>query len=412
MAGPHLLTRSSIALIGVAMCWSAGVMPGAVEATPWIVDPLFGARGGFETNPRMRDTGGDDTYQLRGTVGARAGQDTGSRQLEFQGEVGYTTYDGGDDAPDDGDFQRLQARTTSRGEVTTWRLDGTALRDNTVLSVFDTTVPVDPDDEIDAGGDVDVRTRDETVTRHRLFLVPSVTRDLTERWSIGAEYSGRYIGFESGGVDDVSSLNHEFQVRTAYDATERLETGLVLQGALFRPRGNQTAFNTYGVGVDLEYRLTERTRLTGLVGVRQTEPHDSDDDADSGTGVVGNVGLRHQGENWRLFTSIERRLRPNARGRLTETDQIRLTVGRTLSPRWETVTTARAFTSRGVDSGLPSGANDEFVAVQPRLSYRLTEDWSVSADYRYEALRRVDSDRLAEAHAGFLGIEYSPRRRY
>ena len=405
-------TRPCVVLAVPLVCAVFALVPGHAGAAPWVVDPLFDARAGFESNPRMRDTGGDDTSQLRSSIGARVGQDTGFRRLEFQGEAGYTTYSGGDDAPDDGDFQSLQARTAWERETTTWRVDGTARRDNTILSVLDARALEDPEEDIDPAADIDARSVDETVTRHRLFLVPSVERDLSERWSAGAAYRGRYIGFERGGAENVTSLNHEFELRVAHDVSERLEAGFGVQSALFRPRGDQQAFNTYGAAVDLEYRLTERTSLTGLAGVRQSEPYGSDNDADSGTGFIGSIGVRHRAEPWRFHAAVERRLLPNARGFLTETDQVRLTVARELSPHWEFATTARAFTSRGIDTSLPSGANDEFLSVQPRMSYRLTEDWSLTADYRYEALRRVDSDRTAEGHAAFLGIEYSPRRRY
>ena len=405
-------TRPGIALAAPLACAVFALVPGHAGAAPWMVDPLFDARAGFESNPRMRDTGGDDTWQLSSSIGARVEQDTGFRRLEFQGEVGYTTYSGDDEALEDGDFQALQARTAWEREATTWRLDGTARRDNTILSVFDVQALEDFPDDIDQGADIDARSVDETVTRHRIFVEPSVEHALSERWEAGASYRGGYIGFERGGTENVGSLNHEFELRLGVDVTQRLETGVVVQGALFRPRGNQQAFNTYGAAVDLEYRLTERTWLTGLVGARQSDPYGNDNDAESGTGLIGGVGVRHQAEPWRFRADLERRLLPNSRGFLTETDQVRLTVGRELSPHWDFVTTARAFTSRGISNRFPPGANDEFLSVQPRMSYRLSEDWSLTADYRYEALRRVGSDRTAEGHGAFLGIEYSPRRRY
>ena len=384
----------------------------STQAASWLVVPLFDARAGYENNPRMRDRGGEEAYQLRSSVGVRAAQDTGSRQLEFQGEAGYTAYAGDEDTPDDGDFQVVEARTAWQGETTNWRLDGRALRDNTILSLEDARTTADLDGELDPGSDIDPRTEDETVRRHRVFLNPSVDREMNERTSLGARYRGRYLGFEGSDELTADSLNHELELRTDYAFTERSDLGVALQGALFRPQGDRVAFNTFGVSFDLDYRVSERTTMTTAVGVRHSEPHDADDDVEGGTGFVGSLAARHRGERWRVVAALERRLLPNSRGILTETDQFRMILGRELSPRWEFDATARVFTTRAVDSRLPEGATDEFLGVSPGLTYRLSEDWSVTTDYRYEALRRVDSSATAEGHAVFVGIRYAPRRRF
>ena len=182
-----------------AMVASVGVMTApfpAAHAAPWVLDPLFDIGAGYDSNIRMAESGRQDTFQVSSSVGLRLENYTDERRLRLEGEAGYTTYQGGDDAPDDGDFQSLTTRAIWQHERTQWQLDARARRDNTLMSVTELLADEDPGAEIDPGSDIDGRSVDETVTRYRVFVTPSFQRDVTERASFGGSYTGRYLDFE------------------------------------------------------------------------------------------------------------------------------------------------------------------------------------------------------------------------
>ncbi|MCC5958840.1 MAG: DUF3570 domain-containing protein [Ectothiorhodospiraceae bacterium] len=380
------------------------------HAANWFVAPEFEARLGFDDNIRLRERNTEDTWRGTASVGAVAEQYSESRQLRIRGVAGYSVYEGASDAPDDGDFQQLQGQSTFRTDRTTWRLNGDAFREKDVIERLERIDLTDPDEGIDPGSDIDVREREETLTRYRVFLSPSVDHQISARQSVGASYVGRYIGFDSDVPEGRESLNHEAEVRTDYAVSERTTVGTALYGAMFRPRGSDRALNTYGLSLTYGYTFTQRSGMSMSGGVRRSEPTGGADDIDSSTGFIGDLRMFTRGEDWRGALRLERRLLPSGRGVLRETDQVIVTGSREFGPRWEGGLRLRAFKTRNVGQGTSPGETRYYASAQPRISYLLSETWSVFGEYEFRTLRRVEGDGQARGNVVFLGIQYAPQR--
>lgn len=385
-------------LAAMALC----AAPPAAHAVRWAVSPTLSLQTGVSDNVRLREEGGDTTVQGSVAVGASVERVTEIFQLRATGTVGYTGYAGDPNAPEDGDFQTLQGELGYRMERSIWRLTGTFFRD---LGIIDVAVP---DNRIDPGADIDAGTVEETVRRYRATLAPSFTRAITERLSAGAGYTGAYLSYDDEELSELASLNHELEVRTDWEYDERTTVGLAALAGFFRPRDDERAFDTYGMVANLQHRLSERSTILVSAGVRWSNPAD-EDRADSESGFLGGIEGRTRGENWEASASLERRLRPSGRGVLKETDQILLRASRDLSPRLAVELTGRAFTTRAVGSGGGAGTED-YASVSPGISYRLTEEWSLTGEYLFQAIRRAGAGERADANAVFLRLDYQPRR--
>ncbi len=394
-----------------ALVLAGGLVANRAEAANWLFMPEFEAGVGFDDNIGLRESGGRDTYRGTTSLGLVAEQYAEDRQLRLRGVAGYSVYDGDREAPDDGDFQRLQGQTVFRGDRTTWRFNGEARRDKSVVTTLQVIDLTDPDDSIDPGSEIDRVERDETVTQRRVFLTPSVDHELTSRLSVGASYAGRYIGYEGSTVPtDRESLNHEVELRAGYALTERSTVGTAAYAARFRPRSSNLDLDTYGLSLTYGYAFTERSGFDISGGVRRTEPASNADELDRSTGFIGQLRMFTRGDDWRGAVRMERRLLPSARGVLKETDQLIVTGTREFSPRWEGALRMRAFTAR--TPGRPSSAGDprHYGSVSPGLTYRLTPEWSLTGEYEFRALKRVEGDGEGTANVVFLSVQYAPAR--
>jgi hypothetical protein len=384
-------------MMAVAMCGLAG--PACAET--WAITPTLTLQSGVSDNVRLREEDTDLTVQGSAAVGAMVERVTEIFQLRATGTAGYTAYGGDPNAPDDGDFQTLQGELGYQRERSVWRLTGTFFRD---LGIVDAAVP---ENRIDPGADIDPATLEETVRRYRASLSPSFTRALTERLTAGAGYTVSYLSYDDPALEDSSSLNHELELRSDWAYDERTVVGIAAIGGLFRPEDEDRGFNTYGVLGEMEYQWSERSSVVLSAGMRWSNPA-VDDDAESESGFLGGIEATTEGENWELSASLDRRLRPSARGVLKETDQLLLSGTRELSPRFSAELTGRVFTTRTVGRG-ESGTED-YASITPGISYRLTEEWSLTAEYQFQAIERTGADERAEDNAVFLRLDYEPLR--
>jgi len=406
MSDTVLTTMRRLALPAAAVCLMA-VMP--AQANNWVLDPTLRLSAGINDNVRLRQNGASESYQSTVAVGAVAQRATQLSRILATLELGYTNYTGSDDLPADGDFQTLRINSNRRMERTLFEFDVRLARDNALI---DTSLPfVSPDEEIDLGDDfgddIDVDGVQQQVKRHRVVLAPSVTHELGQRITVGAGYTGTLIDYDETDVNRQQSLTHEMVVRSDYLFSERSSVGLGLQAGLFRPENSVDDIDTVGVVLDWRYALSMRTTLELSGGLRRSEVQET---GEKSTGFTGQAGLDHQGEDWRTYASLDRRLRPSGRGVLTETDQLLFGGTRDLSPRVALSMNARAFKSRVVGDREDLTLTERFVNLEPGLTYRLTEQWRVTAQYRYRAIQRAQEASRAESNAVFLNLEFRPRR--
>ena len=383
----------------------------AVSATvhaqpPWSVHPTFSVRAGVHDNVNLREDDKGTTYEGSVSVGAILEQVSEVHQLRATGIVGYRGFGGDTDATDDGDFQSLLGEAGYRTERTTSRVTLALDRDFTRADI------AVPTDEVDPGADIDTVRVEEFVRRYRARLNPSIDRSLTERWSVGAAYTGLYLDYDEEDVTRTGVVNHEVNARSGYSLTEITTVGLGAHGGFFRPRGttgDRRGVDTYALIADLQHEFTELSTLRMTGGVRRSEPRGSGD-IDDDTGFLGSIEGTTRGQRWRGTATVERRLLPSSAGVLRETDQIRLRASRELSPRLGAALSARAFKTRRLGRTGDDESTQEYASLLPSVTYMLTPEWSVTGEYRFEYIDRSEREGNARGHAVFVSIDFRPRR--
>lgn len=397
-----------VPVLTVAVLAVAGLPASTAHAqAPWSFYPTLGLRAGVYDNVNLREEGGDTAYEGTASVGGIVEQVSEFHQYRLTGVVGYTAYTGDDEAPDDGDFQSVVAEAGFREERTTWRTTGTFLRDTASVT---SSVPTD---EVDPGADIDTVTEDRSVRRIRASFGATVEHDISERWLMNAGYLLRYLDYDDDRELLPEVLNHDVEGRAGYRLSPITTVGLGVQVGFLRPRedpaGQARSINTYALIGDVEHRVTERSTLRASAGVRYSDvKHDSTIDDD--VGFLGRLEAITRGMNWRMSATLERRLLPDRRGFLRETDQIRLRGSREISPRLEAAVTARAFNARRPDTA-GDDRSTEYASFSPSLTYMLTPEWSLSGEYHFEFRDESDIPGDATGNAVFLSLDFTPRRR-
>ncbi|MEX0729661.1 MAG: hypothetical protein WED00_11880 [Aquisalimonadaceae bacterium] len=406
---PHRAGAAGV-VIGLIVGLPAVFAP-VYAASPWVVHPTVGLQGSAHDNVQLRERDGDTSYQGTAEAGVIVQQISQTRMLRGHGVAGYTGYRDDPDAPDDGDFQSFLGEAEYLTQRSLWGLTGTYLRDNTRVDA------AAPDAIVDPGADIDTVTVSETVRRYRATIRPSVEHFLSPRLSLGAGYVGTYRSHNGQGRDRTEFFNHQTELRARYRWSEITTVGLGVQGGFFRPREEGRAMddddrsvNTYALVADIEHALSERSTLRVSGGVRQSDPVGARGDRDSETGFTGRVEATTRGWNWNGMAFVERRLLPDHQGVLRETDQLIVRAARDITPRLEAAFSGRAFRTRSIEEQFGEDGNEEYASLLPSLAYRLTPEWSVTAEYRYQFIDRAGEDGDAQGNSVYLRFDYAPRQ--
>lgn len=393
-----------MAVVAAVLCCAA---TDPVRSAGWAVYPGVGLEAGVTANAGLREDGGRIATRQTGQAELSVLRLSPERTLGLRGTIGHTLHQNDPDAPEGGGYQSVSVGMEHRHPRTRWFMTANALRDNARVRV------PNPDAVIDPGDDVDALTAAESVRRERAAARLSMTHSVSPRLEVNAGYAGTYRGFADAPLDREASWNHEADLGVDYGLRERTSVGVGLRGALFRPRrgggdDGRSGVNTLGVLLDLEHELTELATVRVSVGPRWSVPVHDGAEADRVMGYAGRLEGIIRGRLWRASALVERRLRPDRRGELRETDQLILRATRSLSPRLESTLRARAFRTRDMDPDMGESRQEDYASLLAGLSYRMSRDWTVTGEYEFRIVERAGADGHAYGNAVFLRLDYVP----
>ena len=99
---------------------------------------------------------------------------------------------------------------------------------------------------------------------------------------------------------------------------------------------------------------------------------------------------------------------PSSAGAQVESNELTGNMRRVLSPRLEVSLRARAFEPDRLGARLADRFARRFISFEPRIQWKYTRNWTLSAAYRYRRQKARIEPESAESNAILLAIKYTP----
>ena len=404
-----------------AICLFAFLSHSAGAAVVWLIDPSATIEQGYDDNYFLDSNSSDEdevwTTRLSGELALRGK----SNKLDVESllRLDHVNYSGDDDDLSDKDnvFLGLSSKY-SASERNTFSLDGRYIRDTITRTEQLFTDPEDTiigeEDEVGIGPteDIDINLVDRDVRRERVRLGPGWNYRFTERTSGGLQYTYndvRYSNDSGTGLEEFDNQKFEGNIQHRISETSRM-TGLV-SAEYFRPDDNEDV-DTYEARLGLIRDFSETFQMNFSAGGRYSEfddtaPGEDDDD----TGFVANIGATKLAEKTRFNVNVERRVQPSGSGNQVETDRIDLGIRHSISEKLNFNLNAYAFETDKTNSGGSRRSGREFISIEPELNWQFMMSWRAILTYQY-LNENPDDGGSADSNSITVGISYFPPRQF
>jgi hypothetical protein len=124
------------------------------------------------------------------------------------------------------------------------------------------------------------------------------------------------------------------------------------------------------------------------------------------TGYTALASVEQRWQTDRLVGSVSRQLNPTGIGALAETDRLLVRWTRQWS---ETVTSSlegSVYRTRYVGNAVAT-SNSNFYRIQPTLSWRVSEGWTLTGGYSYSLVKYDQTSATARANVAYLIASYT-----
>jgi hypothetical protein len=264
--------------------------------------------------------------------------------------------------------------------------------------------------------------------RNRLVINPSWSRSLTEKTLVKVDYSDSVVNYEdtSGtGLIDYrdqtasATLQHALTMRTVLNLSayyDRFET----DPANFKA-------TTHGIATGVNHQFSETLRGELTLGARKTQSTVASQALictgpvlfgicfgqltrttlareESSSGYTLSANLEKRWETTVVSGRLSRDITPTGVGALVERDTLSASWIRDVSPTLKASLGASAYRSRYIGD-IVSGSDSQYYSVEPKLSWRMTERWTLDTGYTHSRVEYETSED-ATANTVYLMLSY------
>lgn len=397
---------------------------GVVVAAEWSIEPSISLREEYNDNIRFSATSHPGVWLSRLTPSVKLSSKTEVSEVSGSAQLSVNQYSGDPLVANHND-KLFSLLTSFRSERNAWAMNAFYKQDSTAES------------ERIATGIVQVRTQ-----RSTLSLSPSWTRTLTERASFKLDYNYQEVKYDEhinlndytyqhvgGTLQYTLTERAQVNVSANYSVVEfspiirQLGVGAIsINPPVVSLGGTDTIINesrTSNVQAGVTHMFSETLRGSISLGTRSTvtsvahactscvttgfAPISTFENETSGSGSSLNGTLEETFESTKVSVFASRDATPSGNG-LVETDKFGLSLNRTLT---ENLTGSfDAVTYRTKYIGVVSPGS-QYLTVEPKLNWRLTELWAINAGYRYARYEPEGSASSITANAVYLNLSYN-----
>ena len=394
----------------IVLCGMQVLAASPSEAAEWSMEPSVDLRTEYNDNINFTSAPHPSVWgvilspdvKFSGTT--EAFNVTGGLRFNFNryfGEQGLDTND-----------HILILRSSYKGERDVLGFNVESVEDSTLVSeLSDTGV---------------VLARDQ---RHRLSANPSWSRSLTERTTFTASYTYTDVNY----ANNVATGLIDYRDQTAtvglsYRPGERDLATLTGYYDRYETSPGMFRANTYGIEVGYDRAFSETLHGSLAVGTRTTRGTSTTQalvcdgpilagicfgnvttiqsvTKTNSTGYIFAANVDKQWETAKLSGSLSRAISPSGVGTLVQTDHLGVTWTRQWSPTVSSSVAAGMYRSQYGQN--VTGNNNNYYAIEPGVSWRLTEWWTLSGGYSYRSAKYEGSQAHTSANIAYLVLSYA-----
>jgi hypothetical protein len=266
--------------------------------------------------------------------------------------------------------------------------------------------------------------------RDRLSANPSWSRYLTEATAITASYG--YNSVHYADTAGTSLIDYRDQTATLGLRTNLSERDLVSVAAYydrFETDPKRFEANTYGIQAGYDRAFSETLHGTLVIGARKTGSRISAHAlvcegpilfgicfgdvttvtsvaSSNSTGYTLVASLDKTFETALMSGSLSRAINPSGVGALVQTDRLGVKWTQQWSPTLSASVDASVYQSRYVGNINPA-SNSRYYRIEPRVSWRITQWWTLSGGYSYSHVKYENRSVAASANAIYAVLSYT-----
>jgi hypothetical protein len=406
-----MLSRLARNCLCILACWAFESVSRPAQAAEWSLEPSLGIKTEYTDNIQFAP--GSDARSAWGIMV--------SPDVRFGGATETLTVVGGLNAsfnryPNQPEFDidnyAFTLRSGWKVQQDTLALNVDAIRDSTLVTELETT------------GTVLAYS-----PRNSLNVNPSWIRQLTDRMLLDFRYSYRAADYDdTAGTSLTSWRDQSASVGLQWAPDER--SALRLEAYYDKYSTDSASFRarTYGIQAGYNYAFSETFRAGVTAGLRRTHGTTSSSALvcdgfillgvcfgtlnelttvvnDDSTGYTVDAFLERRTETMTVGGRLSRQIYPSGVGSLVQTDRFAVSWTRRWVPILTVALDAAAYQTRYVGS-LVGGSDSRYYRIEPRLSWRMTEDATMNAGFSYARQKYEDAPVTATANLVYVSIVY------
>lgn len=372
------------------MLLMAGNVIGEAGAAEWSAEPALSVKGQYNSNLLLFN-GNNEVWGDFVSPGVKFKGATESLQVEGQAKGDFVHYYGEQNRSYTNMF--FPIRTSYRWQRLTFGFDGGFTRDNTLRG------------ELLQTGLVLGFTQ-----RNLWAATPSITVGLTERlqWQFGYQFldAGYQNGLSLGLVNyqvngGLSKLSYNVRARTQVQMT-----GEVVN---FQAPDIDQTWTYEGVGMGVTHNFSESLSASASGGVRfiNTTQGITDGSLSQNDVVwVYKANIKKEFERSTILMEGSREINPSGFGRLIQTDRVGGTISHNLTENITAAITGATYIASGLASVGQSFPETRFTSVNPQLSWKFAERWTLDVGYSYAERTVASLNQWNFANSTFVMLTY------
>ena len=382
------------------------------QSAEWSIEPSVSVREEYNDNIRLTTLphksvwGTSLTPAVNFSSKTEISEITGGARLNFYRYSGEPNLDSNDQI-----FSLLSKYKTERN---TFGLNGSYVRDSTLAS------------ELISTGVVQARKQ-----RGNLTLNPSWTTFASERTWFTLDYQLSRVKYDDAAAAGLIDYNNQ---TASVSAVHRLSQQDQLSGTIYYSKYETSPANfksnTTGLRLGITHDFSETFNGSLTLGTRSTLSKSQQNalvcpapvflcqfgfvpfevvpftTETRSRGYTLNASLNKQFETTTLSGQISREANPSANGALVQADRIGLSVANKFAPTLTGSVDASIYRSRYIGNIITS-SNSRYYTVGPRLSWRMSEWWSLDTGYTHSRHEYDNaSTAAATANSAFVLVRY------
>jgi len=402
------MPERAVAAILEAACFAAfaAAAGGTVEAANWDYNPRLELSGTYNDNYRLaEDAAGKVT-----AAGAVLDAQLAMRSLSPENELSFTPHIRTSIYPDDHQDQSTDGYFDIKGEHKTQKADLAIVGQYANESIVSSDLLPANFNGVGLGEIVGTGSNRVTVTDRRQFerVAPSMTYDFTQREHFLANLEYENASFSKNDVfQQIGYKDYDGSVGMGFDATQRSNVAITLNGARFLPDGGAGDTTSYGLSSQWTWRRSQVQQVYVRGGAVRSQA-DVPGGTVSNTSFVGGAGVSWTYQVTKYVADLLRGVSPSSSGAVLTHTEARFQAIRAFTPRLSGDIGVRAIRLRG--AAVVVQGND-YAAATVGFQFQVTRNYRIAGEYDYTWLRFQDEPR-ANSNSATLSIIYQPLSRF